>query len=39
LEALLAVLLARGGKPSLDRLRAAERELETLGAYLPSGRA
>lgn len=39
LEALLAVLLARGGKPALDRLRAAERELETLGAYLPSGKA
>jgi DNA-binding MurR/RpiR family transcriptional regulator len=39
LEALLAVLLARGGKPALERLRAAERELETLGAYLPSQRA
>lgn len=39
LEALLAVLLARGGKPALDRLRAAERELETLGAYLPHEKA
>ena len=39
LEALLAVLLARGGKPALGRLRAAERELETLGAYLPSAKA
>ena len=39
LESLLAVLLARGGKPALDRLRAAERELETLGAYLPSEKA
>lgn len=39
LEALLAVLLARGGKPALGRLRAAERELETLGAYLPAERA
>jgi DNA-binding MurR/RpiR family transcriptional regulator len=39
LEALLAQLLARGGKPALDRLRAAERELESLGAYLPSERA
>ncbi len=39
LEAVLAVLLARGGKPALDRLRAAERELETLGAYLPSAKA
>lgn len=36
LESLLAVLLARGGKAALARLRAAERELETLGAYLPS---
>jgi len=34
LEALLAVLLARGGKPALARLRAAERELGSLGAYL-----
>ena len=39
LESLLAVLLARGGKAALDRLRAAERELETLGAYLPSEKA
>lgn len=39
LESLLAVLLARGGKPALERLRAAERELETLGAYLPSEKA
>jgi DNA-binding MurR/RpiR family transcriptional regulator len=39
LEALLVVLLARGGKPALDRLRAAESELETLGAYLPSENA
>lgn len=39
LEALLAVLLARGGKPALQRLRAAERELETLGAYLLSEKA
>jgi DNA-binding MurR/RpiR family transcriptional regulator len=39
LEALLAQLLARGGKPALDRLRGAERELESLGAYLPSVRA
>lgn len=39
LEALLAVLLARGGRPALDRLRAAERELETLGAYLPLEKA
>jgi len=39
LEALLAVLLARGGKAALDGLRAAERELATLGAYLPSAKA
>jgi DNA-binding MurR/RpiR family transcriptional regulator len=39
LESLLAVLLARGGKTALGRLRAAERELETLGAYLPSAKA
>ncbi len=39
LESLLAVLLARGGKSALARLRAAERELETLGAYLPSRKA
>lgn len=39
LDSLLAVLLARGGKRALDRLRAAERELETLGAYLPSAKA
>ena len=39
LESLLAVLLARGGRAALERLRAAERELETLGAYLPSEKA